>query len=76
MRESMRIFVFEVVFQIMHVHIAVGERLSGSDMEVSNDLVDTDATFETASFLSLLVEMLCIVLPLALFDTLSATEGP
>lgn len=75
-RESMRIFVFEVVFQIMHVHVAVGERLSGSDMEVSNDLVDTDATFETASFLALLVKMLCVVLPLALFDTLSTTEGP
>lgn len=75
-RKSMRIFVFEVVFQIVHVHIAVGERLSGSDMEVSNDLVDTDATFETASFLALLVEMLCVVLSLALFDTLSATERP
>jgi hypothetical protein len=45
-------------------------------MEVSNDLVDANAALETASLLSLLVEMLGVVFALALLDTLAATKRP
>jgi hypothetical protein len=68
--------IFEVVFQVVHVHVAVGEGLSGSDMEVSDDLVDSNATLETAALLSLLVEVLGIVFALTLLNALSATERP
>jgi hypothetical protein len=45
-------------------------------MEVSNDLVDANAALETASLLSLLVEMLGVVFALALLNTLAATKRP
>lgn len=54
-RERVRVLVLEVIFQVVHVQVAVGEGLSGGDVEVSNDLVDLDATLETASFLALCV---------------------
>lgn len=73
-RKSMRIFVLEVIFQIMHVQVTVGERLSGCNVEVSNNLVDADAAFETASFLALCVEAFSVVLPLALLYTFSTTK--
>jgi hypothetical protein len=45
-------------------------------VKVSNNLVDTDTALKTTSFLTLLVEMFGVVLSLALFDSLSTTEGP
>jgi hypothetical protein len=74
--KGVRVFVLEVVLEVVHVHVAVGEGLSGSDMEVSDDLVDSNATLETAALLSLLVEVLGIVFALTLLNALSATERP
>jgi hypothetical protein len=45
-------------------------------MEVSDDLVDADAAFQTAAFLALLVEVLGVVFALALFYALAAPKRP
>lgn len=74
--ESMRVFVLEVVLQVVYVKVAVGERLSGCNVEVSNHFVDADATFETTSFLTLLVEVLGVMFPLTLLYTFPTTERP
>jgi hypothetical protein len=76
MRKSMRILILEVVVQVVYVHVAVRERLSGGNVEVTDNLVDPNATLETASLLSLGVEVLRIVLALALLHTLTSTERP
>jgi hypothetical protein len=76
MGEGVRVFVLEVVLEIVNVHIAIRKRLSGRDVEVSDDLVNSDATLETAALLSLLVKVLGIVFALALLNALSATERP
>lgn len=76
MGEGMRVLVLEVVLEVVHVHVASGERLSGSDVEVSDDLVDSNATLETASLLSLLVEVLGVVFALALLNALAAAKRP
>jgi hypothetical protein len=65
-----------VVLQIVHVHVAVAETAAGGKVEVANDLVDTQATLDTAALLSLLVQLLGIVLALALLDILSPAKGP
>ena len=64
----------EVVLKIVDVHVAIAEGLARCEVEVSNHLVDTDATFDTASFPPLLVEVLAVVFPLALLHVLTATE--
>jgi hypothetical protein len=74
--ERVRIFVLEVVLEVVHVHVASRERLSRRNVEVSNDLVDTNAALETASLLSLLVEVLGVVFTLTLLDTLATTKRP
>jgi len=58
------------------MHIAIGEGLSRRNVEVSNDLVYFDAALEAAPFLALRIEVFGIVLTLALFNTLTATERP
>jgi hypothetical protein len=74
--EGMRILVFEEVFKVMYVKIAIGEGLSGSDVEVSNNLVHLDVALETAPLLALLVEMLGVVLAFTLLNALATTERP
>jgi hypothetical protein len=76
MREGMRVLILEVVLQIVDVQVAVRERLSGGDVEVSYDLIDADTALETASFLALLVEVLGVVFALALFYALAAPKRP
>lgn len=75
-REGVRVLVLEKVLQIVYMQVAVGERFSGGNVEVSNDFVYANAAIETASFLALLVEMLSVVFAFALLDTLAATERP
>jgi len=58
------------------VHVAGREGLSRSDVEVTNNLVNLDAALETATLLSLCVEVFSVVFPLALLDTLAAAERP
>ena len=64
----------KVVLKIVDVHVTVAEGLARCEVEVSNHLVDTDTTFNTATFPPLLVEVLAVVFPLALLDVLTATE--
>ena len=68
--------IFEVVLQVMNVKVTVREGLSGSDMEVSNDFVHTDAALKATSLLALCIEMFRIVLTFALLDSLTTAEGP
>lgn len=75
-REAVVCSVFEVVVQIVHVQIAVGETLSWCDVEVSDHFVHADSTFESAAFCALGIEVLGIVFALALLYAFAATEGP
>lgn len=68
--------VLEVVLQVVDVEIAVRERFSRSDVEVTDDFIDSNSTFNTATFLALCVQVFGIVFTLALLDALAATEGP
>jgi hypothetical protein len=76
MSEGMRVLVLEVVLEIVDVQVAVGKGLSGSNVEVSDNLVDTDTALKTTSFLALLVEVFGVVFALTLFYPFSTTEGP
>lgn len=74
-RESVGL-VLEVVLEVVNVHVAVGERLSGRNVEVSDDFVDTDVSLQAASLPALLVEVLGVVLTFTLFHTFAATKRP
>jgi hypothetical protein len=58
------------------MEVAVGEGLSGGNVEVSDDLVDLDATLQATSLLALLIEMFGVVLSLALLDALTTAKRP
>lgn len=75
MGEGVRL-ILEVVLQIMHMQIAIREALARGNMEIANDLVHADATFEAAPFLALLIEVFGVMFALALFDALAAPKGP
>jgi hypothetical protein len=45
-------------------------------VEVANNLVDTDSTFDTAALSTLLVEMLRVVLACTLLNVFSSSERP
>jgi len=66
----------EVVLQIVHVHISVTETLAWRKVEVANDLVHTDAAFDTAALAALFVKVFAVVFALALLDALAATKRP
>ena len=66
----------EVVVQIVHVHRTVGETSSGGDVEITNHLVDPEATFDATSLVALRVQFLAVVLALALFDVFTFAERP
>lgn len=68
--------VFEVVLQVVHVHVSVGEGFPGRDVEVADDFVDFDGAFETTAFFALGVEVFGVVFALALFDAFATAEGP
>jgi hypothetical protein len=54
-RENMtsRDWGIEVVVEIVDVHVAIAETASRRDVKVTNDLVDSDTSLDTTSFLSL-----------------------
>lgn len=60
----------------MDVLLAVAVTLAGRKVEVANDFVDADAPFDAASFFSLLVQVLAVVLALALLYVLASAERP
>lgn len=74
--ERMRFLAAEVVFEVVNVCLSIGKGLAGREVEVSDDLVDTDAAFDAAAFAALGVERFAVVFAFALFDVLAAAEGP
>jgi hypothetical protein len=66
----------KVVVQIVYVHVAIAETPSWSNVEVPNDLVDSKTSFNPASFLSLGIQSLRVVLALTLLYILSTAESP
>jgi len=73
MREGMAV-VLDVVVQIMNMQISIRETLSRGNVEVSDNLVDGDGAFESATFFALCVEVFGVVLALALFDAFATAE--
>lgn len=65
-----------VVRQIVEMQVAVAETAAGSNVEVANDFVDVQIAFDSASFLSLLVEALGVAFTFALLHVLAAAESP
>jgi hypothetical protein len=65
-----------VVLKIVNVHVAVAERFARSEVEVANDLVDTDSTFDTTALSTLLIEMLRVVLACTLLNVLASSKRP
>jgi hypothetical protein len=65
-----------VVLQIVNVHVAAAEASSRSKVEVANNLVHAQATLNAATFLTLSIQLLSIVLALTLLDALSTAKGP
>jgi hypothetical protein len=45
----------KIVVEIVNVHVPIAETPSGRNMKVSNNLIDSDASLNAASFLSLRV---------------------
>lgn len=78
MREDMTAWDWgiEVVVQVVNVHISVTETASGGNVEVTHDLVDSNAAFNSASLFSLRVQPFAVVLALALLDVLASSKGP
>jgi hypothetical protein len=65
-----------VVLEIVHVHVAAAEAAAGGQVEVSDDLVDTNASLNAAALMALGLELLGVVLALALLDALTLAKGP
>lgn len=66
----------EVVLQVMRVDLAAGEAAAGGDVEVADDLVDTQDALEATAFAALGVNARCIALPFALLDVGALAKGP
>lgn len=65
-----------VAVENMAVHCTSSEAAARSDVEVANDLVHSQNTFDATSFIALLVELLSVPFPLTLFNVLSPPKGP
>lgn len=78
MRENMTSlhWCIKVVVEIVDVHVTIAETTSWSNVEVANDLIDSDSSLNTASFLSLGVQSFSVMFALALLDVLASPEGP
>ena len=64
------------VLEVVDVHVAIAETASWSNVEISNDLVDSDSSLNTASFFALLVESFAVVFPFALLHAFALSESP
>lgn len=78
MRKDMAAFDrgIEVIVQIVDVHVAIAETPSWRNVEVSNDLIDSEPAFYAASLLSLSIQSLSVVFALTLLNVLTSSEGP
>ena len=56
--------------------VPAGEAAAGGDVEVSDDFVDAEDSFEAAAFSALGGDALAVSFSLALFDVFAFTEGP
>lgn len=63
-----------VIFKVVDMHVAIAEGLARGEVEVANNLVNTDTTFNTAALSALLIEMLRVVLACTLFDVFSSSK--
>jgi hypothetical protein len=66
----------EIVVKVVDMHVAVTETPSWSNVEVTNDFVHSKTPFNSASFFSLRIQSLSIVLALALFHVLASPKSP
>jgi len=66
----------KVIVQIVYVHIAIAETSPRCDMEVTHHLVHPDISLNTASFISLSVQSLCVMFSFALLHILTASKSP
>jgi hypothetical protein len=78
MRKHMTTFhgCIKVVIKVMYVHIAIAETTARCHMEIANDLIDSKASFYSASLSSLRIQSLSIVFALALLDVLTSSKCP
>ena len=76
MRETMLLGGFVILLEIVHMHVCVGERLAGCDVEVPRDFVDRDVALDVAPFIAHLGEVLGVVLLLTLLDAGSVAPCP
>jgi len=60
----------------VNVNVSVAERFARCKVEVTNHLVDTNATLNSASFLTLRIEFLRIVFAHALLDVFATAKRP
>ena len=58
------------------MHHPVAEGFAGGDVEISDDFVDAESAFYTASLVTGLVEVFAVVFSLTLFDALPAPKSP
>lgn len=68
--------VCEVILEIVCVNVPAGEAAAWGDVEVSDDFVDADHSFEAAAFSALGGDALAVSFSFALFDVFAFTEGP
>ena len=78
MRESMTALnrAFEVIVQIVNMHVPIAKTAAWSDMKISHNFVNSQVSFYTASFVSLSIQIFAVVLSFALLNALSAPESP
>lgn len=65
-----------VALEIVHVVVPAAKASAGRQVEVSNNLVHSEAAFNAAALSLLFLELLRIVFALALFDAFAASESP
>ena len=68
--------VCEVVLEIVCVDVPAGEAAAWGNVEVSDDFVDADDSFEAAALSALGGDALAVSFSFALFDVFAFTEGP
>lgn len=66
----------EEIIEIVDMHIPVAETPSRRNVEISNNLIDSDASLDTAPLLSLQIQSFSVVFPFALFYILSPSKSP
>ena len=68
--------IFEIIVQVVDVHVAVAEAPAWRNVEIPNDLVDPESPLDPTTFFALRIQTLGVAFPLTLFDILASTKGP